>query len=243
MRVIARLDIKNSHVIKGVHLEGLRQVGDPFDFAAKYYSQGADELILMDAVASLYDRNALFDMITVMCQKVFIPITVGGGIRTVEDIKKALHAGADKVAINTAAILRPDFITEAAYQYGSQCVVGSIEAKRMKEGSWLAYRDNGRERTALDVVAWAKRLVALGAGEILLTSIDCEGTRHGFDVELARAVDEAVTVPVVLSGGMGALTDLALLRTVPNLSAVACASVFHYGTLDPLTIKKAIARQ
>lgn len=228
MRMIARLDIKNEYVIKGIHLEGLRKVGLPQILAKKYYEQGIHEFIFMDAVASLYNRNNLFAVIKEACQEIFVPMTLGGGIRSLQDIEQALQAGADKIAINTAAITHPNLIEQAAKVYGSQCVVASIEAKYRAENSWEAYIDNGREPTGKDVIEWAKELVSLGAGEILLTSIDKEGTRSGFDLALISAVTDAVTVPVVASGGMGKKEHLQQLAAIPHLSGVAFASVLHY---------------
>src|SRR6185437_12546090 len=184
VRLIARLDIKAPNLIKGIHLEGLRVIGDPNVYARRYYEQGADELIYMDIVASLYERNSLTDIVEKATRNVFVPLTVGGGVRSVEDARKLLASGADKVGINTAAVRRPALIAEIAQRFGSQAVVLSIEAKRSSPGHWEAYTDNGREHTGLDVVAWAKRATELGAGEILLTSVDQEGTRKGLDVAL-----------------------------------------------------------
>src|SRR6478609_312410 len=195
IRLIPRLDIKGPNLIKGIHLEGLRKIGDPQEHARRYYEQGADELIYMDIVASLYGRNSLVDIISRTARDVFIPMTVGGGVRSVDDVRELLRAGADKVAINTAAVRRPELITEVSQAFGSQCMVLSIEAKRTTGGKWTAYTDNGREHTGLDVVEWARRGVELGAGEIMLTSVDQEGTRKGFDVELVRQVSTAASVP------------------------------------------------
>ncbi|MCP3870262.1 MAG: imidazole glycerol phosphate synthase subunit HisF [Gammaproteobacteria bacterium] len=227
MRLIARLDVKNDSVIKGIHLEGLRKVGAPNVMASDYYQAGIDEIILMDAVASLYDRNNLFDVIRRACEEVFIPITIGGGLRSIEDIHRALDSGADKVAINTAAIHRPELITQAAETFGSQAVVGSIEAKR-RGNNWYAYWDNGRESSEREVIPWAKQLQAHGVGEILITSIDAEGTRRGFDVELVSEVTRAVSVPVTACGGLGKLSNLDQLIRSSEPSAIACASVLHY---------------
>jgi cyclase len=230
VRLIPRLDIKGPNLIKGVHLEGLRVVGDPAVFARRYYREGADELLYMDTVASLYGRNNLAEIVSRTAADVFIPMTVGGGVRSVEDVRVLLRAGADKVAVNTAAVKRPGLVSEIAQRFGSQCMVLSIEAKRTAPGRWEAYTDNGREHTSLDVVDWAKRAVELGAGEILLTSVDREGTGKGFDVELVEAVCSAVNVPVIASGGMGKLADLveAVRR---GASAIAMAKVLHYGSL------------
>jgi cyclase len=239
MRVIARIDIKNDYVIKGIHLEGLRKVGDPNALAVRYYNEGAEEILFMDAVASLYERNNLFHIIEKACQDVFIPITVGGGIRTIEDIKKALRAGADKVAINTAAIKNPQLIQDASREIGSQSLIGSIEAKRNGNG-WEAYIDNGREKTGVDAVEWAGRLEDLGAGEILVTSVDMEGTMLGFDLELAERICRTVRVPVIISGGMGKLEHLGVLMERAAPGAVAVASVAHYNKLGFEAMKNAV---
>jgi cyclase len=208
IRLIPRLDIKGPNLIKGIHLEGLRIIGDPQVYARRYYEEGADELLYMDIVASLYGRNSLTDIIRRAVQDVFVPMTVGGGIRSVDDVKALLRVGADKIAINTAAVKRPELLREVSQRFGSQCMVLSIEAKRVSEGRWEAYTDNGRERTGLDVVQWAMQAVELGAGEILLTSVDQEGTRKGFDLSLIQAVSTSVPVPVIASGGMGTVDHL-----------------------------------
>ena len=236
MRVIARIDVKNEYAIKGIHLEGVRKVGDPNELALKYYIEGIDEIIFMDAVASLYDRNNLFKIIESACAEVFIPVTIGGGIRTLDDIEKALHSGADKVAINTAAIRNPSFIRSASLKYGSQCIVGSIEAKRQTD-RWEAYVDNGREKTGVDVLGWARELEQLGAGEILLTSIDQEGTQRGFEINLAKEVNRAVSIPVIVSGGMGQLVHISDLTNQTYPSALACAASLHYNKTSVLEIK------
>lgn len=232
VRLIARLDVKGANLIKGIHLEGLRVVGDPQVFAQRYYEAGADELIYMDVVASLYGRNSLTDIVKHTAQNIFIPLTVGGGVRSQEDVKALLRSGADKVAINTAAIQRPELITEIAQQFGSQCMVLSIEAKRISEHKWEAYTDNGRERTGIDVVEWARKGVALGAGEILLTSVDQEGTGKGFDLNLNQAISEAVPVPVIASGGMGKVDHLLEVIQTGKVSAVAMANVLHYDRIS-----------
>ena len=239
VRLIARLDIKGPNLIKGVHLEGLRVIGDPQKYARRYYEAGADELLYIDIVASLYGRNNLLDVVRRAAEEVFIPMTVGGGIRSVEDVRGVLRAGADKVAINTAAVRRPELISEVATRFGSQCAVLSIEAKRVANGRWEAYTDNGRERTGRDVVEWARRGVELGAGEILLTSIDQEGTRKGFDLGLVRAVTDAVQVPVIASGGMGSADHLVSVVTEGGADAVAMADVLHYERLPLPDIRAA----
>lgn len=227
-RVIARLDVKNEYVIKGIHLEGLRKMGNPNEMAEKYYLDGADEVLFMDAVASLYERNNLFDIIQKACESVFAPITIGGGVRTIEDIELSLKAGADKVAINTQLIKRPELVKEAARIFGTQCIVASIEAKK-KEDSWEAYIDNGREETGVDVLEHAKRLEDLGAGEIIVTSIDQEGTKKGFDHKLVKSIADLVSIPVIACGGAGnKITDISKVAIEANADAVAVASVLHY---------------
>lgn len=228
VRLIARLDIKGSNLIKGVHLEGLRVIGSPSQYAQRYYQQGADELIYMDCVASLYGRNNLSHIIKDTAQDIFVPITVGGGIRSVDDATHLLRCGADKVAVNTAAVANPSLITDIARRFGSQCMVLSIEAKQIASGRWEAYTDNGRERTGLDVVEWVKKGVSLGAGEILLTSVDKEGTRKGFDIALVKAVTQEVSVPVIASGGMGRCEDLVEVVQHAEADAVAMADILHY---------------
>lgn len=232
IRLIARLDIKGPNLIKGVHLEGLRVVGDPQEHARRYYEAGADELVYMDIVASLYGRNNLTEIVKRAAQDIFVPMTVGGGVRSVDDAKQLLRAGADKVAINTAATRRPELITEISRRFGSQCTVLSIEAKRVREGKWEAYTDNGRERTGMDVVEWALKGCELGAGEILLTSIDQEGTRKGFDIPLLRAVACEMSVPVIASGGMGKPEDMVDAVYQGGVDAVAMADILHYRRAD-----------
>lgn len=239
IRLIARLDIKGPSLIKGVHLEGLRVIGDPNLYAQKYYEQGADELLYMDVVASLYGRNSLVEIVSRAAHDVFVPMTVGGGVRSVDDVRILLRAGADKVAINTAATKRPELVSEVARRFGSQCMVLSIEAKRVAPDRWEAYVDNGRERTGLDVVEWAWRGVELGAGEVLLTSVDQEGTRKGFDVELVRAVTAAVPVPVIASGGMGEVDHFVAVVRDGGASAVAMADALHYERLHIAQIREA----
>ena len=236
MRVIARIDVKNEYAIKGIHLEGVRKIGDPNELALKYYVDGIDEIVFMDAVASLYNRNNLFKIIENACTEVFIPVTIGGGIRTLDDIEKALDSGADKVAINTAAIHDPSFIRSASLKYGSQCIVGSIEAKRQTNG-WEAYIDNGREKTGVDVLEWAREIEELGAGEILLTSIDQEGTQRGFEISLVREVNQAVSIPVIVSGGMGQLKHITDLANETCPSALAFAASLHYNKVSVKEIK------
>lgn len=239
LRLIARLDIKGPNLIKGIHLEGLRVIGDPQHYARRYYEDGADELIYMDIVASLYGRNSLTEIVSRAARDVFIPMTVGGGIRSVDDVKEILRSGADKVAINTSAIKRPELITEVARKFGSQCMVLSIEAKRNKVGRWEAYTDNGREKSGLDAVEWAKRGVELGAGEILLTSVDREGTRKGFDAELTKAITDAVPIPVIASGGMGTTAHMIDICKHGLADAIAMADILHYDRMTMSEIRQA----
>lgn len=239
IRLIARLDIKGPNLIKGVHLEGLRVIGSPAEHALRYYRQGIDELLYMDCVASLYGRNHLGDIVRSAAENIFVPMTVGGGIRSVDDATEILRAGADKVAVNTAAVADPSLISAIARRFGSQCMVLSIEAKRIGDGRWEAYTDNGRERTGLDVIEWVKRGVALGAGEILLTSVDREGTRKGFDIQLVDAVTSVVSVPVIASGGMGKAEDLVEVVREGRADAVAMADILHYGRSDVAAIRSA----
>jgi cyclase len=239
MRVIARLDVKNNFVIKGIHLEGLRKVGDPNQLAKAYYEAGIDEILFIDAVASLYNRNNLFDVIKKASEEVFVPITIGGGLRNLSDIEQALDAGADKVALNTAAIREPDLIEKVAKQYGSQCVVASVQAKRTPSG-WEAYIETGREKTGVQVLDWVKRLQDLGAGEILLTSVDQEGTKSGFDLPLVRAVNESVSIPVLVSGGYGQPKHIQELLEVTEPSGICFASVLHYKMTSVMELRKTI---
>jgi len=226
-RLMARLDIKGENLIKGINLEGLRVMGDPHVFARDYYLQGADEIIYIDIVASLYGRSKLTDIVRHTARDVFIPLTVGGGIRTVQDIQELLAAGADKVAINTAAVERPELIGEAAQRFGSQCITLSVEAKQQQAGQWEVYTHCGREPSGIDVLNWVRQGVALGAGEILLTSIDAEGTRQGFDAALIRAVTQAVGIPVIASGGYGRPEHLAQ-AVHAGADALAFADALHY---------------
>jgi len=228
IRVIPRLDIKGSNLVKGIHLEGLRVLGQPADFARAYYFEGADELLFVDIVASLYQRNQLLPLILDTAKEMYIPLTVAGGLRSLDDIRSVLRAGADKAALNTAAIRRPDLITEAALAFGSSTVVVSIEAKKQPDGSYEAYTDCGRERTGREVVAWAREAETRGAGEILITSIDREGTGSGFDIGLVESIANAVSVPIVASGGAGKKEDVVDLVETADVSGVAIASILHY---------------
>ena len=227
VRLIARLDVKGENLIKGIHLEGLRVIGNPQDYARRYYEQGADELIYMDIVASLYGRSNLIEIVRRTAHDVFVPMTVGGGIRSIVDVSDLLRAGADKVAINTAAVKRPTLISEVARRFGSQCMVLSIEAKLQSSGHWEVYTDCGREKTGIDVVEWVKRGVELGAGEVLVTSIDYEGTRKGFDNKLIQAISQVVQVPIIASGGFGQRSHLGSAVNA-GADGVAIADALHY---------------
>jgi imidazole glycerol-phosphate synthase subunit HisF len=239
LRIIPRLDIKGPNLIKGIHLEGLRVIGDPQEHAIRYSELGADELLYIDIVASLYGRNNLSDIIRRAADRVFVPITVGGGIRSVGDARHILRSGADKVAINTAAIARPELISEISRRFGSQAMVLSIEAKSQGPGRWEAYTDNGRERTGVDVIEWVKRGVELGAGEILITSIDREGTRKGYDIDLIRQVSQSVPVPVIASGGMGTIEHMVEAAVTGQADAVAMADILHYRRMSLDGIREA----
>lgn len=232
VRIIPRLDIKGPNLIKGIHLEGLRVIGDPQEFSRRYYEGGADELLYVDVVASLYGRNSLHDTIRRVADNVFVPMTVAGGIRSVDDVRQILRSGADKVAINTAAVQRPELLREIAETFGSQCMVLSVEAKQVAPGRWEAYTDNGRERSGREVVDWVKQATSLGIGEVLLTSVDREGTRKGFDIELVQAVETATNVPVIASGGMGTIEHLEEVVRVGKADAIAMADILHYDRMS-----------
>ncbi len=243
IRIIPRLDIKGSNVIKGIQLECLRIVGNPQELAEKYYEEGADELLYMDIVASLYERNNILDIVSSAAQKIFIPLKVGGGIRSVEDIRRALRAGADKVAINTHATKHPEFITHAAQAFGSQCIVGSIEAKQVPSGGWEAFIDNGRVPTSRDALEWAKCLVSLGAGELLVTSVDQEGTAKGYDIDLVRAIASQVSVPVIACGGAGTPEDIFSVIQDGYADAIAAAHIFHYKKYSIREVKEYLRKK
>jgi cyclase len=232
IRVIARLDIKGPNLVKGIHLEGLRVLGKPERFARHYYEHGADELLYMDVVASLYERNSLLPIVEKTAREIFIPLAVSGGLRSVDDIRTVLRAGADKISLNTAAVRRPELVREAARRFGSSTIVVSIEAKQQPTGSYEVYTDNGRVRTGLDVFEWAVRVADLGAGEILLTSIDREGTGRGFDLDLVRTVARSVPIPVIACGGAGKARDASEVVLRGEADAVCLASVLHYDCLQ-----------
>ncbi|MBX3096501.1 MAG: imidazole glycerol phosphate synthase cyclase subunit [Fimbriimonadaceae bacterium] len=239
LRLIARLDIKGPHLIKGVHLEGLRKVGDPHEHAVRYADAGVDEILYLDIVASLYERFSLADLVRRTAENVFVPITVGGGLRNLEDVRLALKSGADKVAINTAAIRRPGFINEVVHEFGSQCLVVSIEAKRQPKGGWHCYTDSGREVTGRPVVEWSQEAVERGAGEILLTSIDTEGTLRGLDAALVREVSGATPRPLIASGGVGGRTHVTE-GIAAGADAIAVAHVLHYNTESVAELRSAL---
>jgi imidazole glycerol-phosphate synthase subunit HisF len=230
-RIIARLDIKGPNLVKGIRLEGLRALGPAERFARHYYETGADELIYADVVASLYNRNSLADLISRTARQIHIPLTVGGGIRSIQDINTVLRAGADKVSLNTAAIARPETISEAARIFGSSTIVVTIEVIRQPDGRYLAYTDNGREPSGLEAVTWARRAEELGAGEIVLTSVDRDGTGKGFDLDIVTQVTQAVSIPVIAHGGAGQIAHLQSVLTQAGASAVAIASMIHYDAI------------
>jgi cyclase len=238
---LARLDIKGPNLIKGVHLEGLRVVGKPEEFCEAYYLGGIDELILMDVVASLYGRNHLAPLLEAATEKTFVPITVGGGVRSVEDARHLLRHGADKVAVNTAAVARPALIREIAELFGSQCMVLSVEAKHQGSDRWEVFTENGREKTGREVGEWVEEALALGAGEILLTSVDREGTRRGMDLDLIRLVSGMVPIPIIASGGVGCPQDAVAAVTSAGADAVAMADLFHYRRATILEVREAMA--
>jgi len=227
MRLIARLDIKGENLIKGIQMEGLRVIGDPKIFANDYYDQGIDEILFIDTVASLYGRNQLSDLISSTSKNIFVPMTVGGGIRSILDVEKALRAGADKIAINTAAVNNPNLISEIATNFGSQCIVVSIEAKKMNNRVWEVYTNNGREKTGINMVDWVKKSIDYGAGEILLTSVDMDGTKKGFDLDLVELASNIITVPLVVSGGAGNISDIAAVSGFDKVDGIAIGTMLH----------------
>ena len=238
IRIIPRLDIKGPNLVKGIHLEGLRVLGRPNDFAKYYYENGADELLYQDVVASLYERNSLNNLISEAANHIFIPITVGGGLRTVDDIRKVLRSGADKVSLNTAAINNPNIIKEASRAFGSSTIVVAIEAIKQTDGTYLAYTDNGREHTGVEVLGWAKKVEELGAGELIITSVDNEGTGEGFDVELIRMISETVNIPVIAHGGAGSPEHIVKVIKEGKADAVSIASIIHYDFIKNYSFEK-----
>lgn len=228
-RIIPCLDVTAGRVVKGVNFQELRDAGDPVEIARRYDLQGADEITFLDITASSDQRDLILPIIEAVADQVFIPLTVGGGVRAVSDVRRLLNAGADKVGINTSAVTNPQLVADAASKYGSQCIVVAIDAKREADNRWQVYTHGGRNPTGLDAVLWAQKMAELGAGEILLTSMDKDGTRSGFDLALTRAVADAVSIPVIASGGVGGLQDLADGIKIGGADAVLAASIFHYG--------------
>jgi imidazole glycerol-phosphate synthase subunit HisF len=241
IRLIARIDINNNYVVKGMCLEGLRKVGKPNDLALKYYNDGIDEILFLDAVASLYERNSLIKILRQACKEVFVPITIGGGIKTIDDIKDALSAGADKVAINSQAVRDISFIKEASEIFGSQAIVGSVVARRHRY-SWEAFVDNGKHRTYKNAIEWAQELEAAGVGEIVITSIDNEGKKKGYDIELAKQITDTVKIPVIASGGAGSSQHILDVCHQTDCDAVAIASILHYNIEEVKEIKQFLAK-
>ncbi len=238
-RIIPCLDVNDGRVVKGVNFVSLKDAGDPVEIARAYDAEGADELVFLDITASSDHRATVVDLVRKVAEQVFIPFTVGGGIRSVEDFRAVLREGADKVAVNSAAIMDPELISEAADKFGSQCVVLAIDAKRKEDGrGWTVYKNGGRVDMGLDALEWAKKGVALGAGEILLTSMDCDGTKAGYDLELTRAVADAVSVPVIASGGAGELSHFKEAFTEGHAEAALAASLFHYKELTIREVKE-----
>ncbi|MBQ8417501.1 MAG: imidazole glycerol phosphate synthase subunit HisF [Phascolarctobacterium sp.] len=237
-RIIPCLDVKAGRVVKGTNFVGLRDAGDPVELAATYDIEGADELVFLDITASVEERKAMLDVINKTAGEVFMPLTVGGGISTVDDIRNALRAGADKISVNSAAVKNPQLIAEGAKLFGSQCIVLAIDARRSGENKWEVYVHGGRTPTGIDAIEWAKEGVALGAGEILLTSMDADGTKAGYDIPLTKAVSEAVNVPVIASGGAGKLEDFYEVLAEGGADAVLAASVFHYKTFTIQQVKE-----
>lgn len=238
IRIIPRLDIKGPNVVKGIHCEGLKVVGNPAKLANRYYNDGADEILCMDIVASLYQRNFDFDLLREIVKDIFIPITIGGGIRSINDINNALRAGADKVAINTHAIKNPYFILEAAKKFGSQCIVISVEAKKLPNGRWEAYTDGGREKTGIDAVDWVKKAIKLCAGEIIITSIDNDGTKKGYDLDLTKAIASISPIPIIAHGGADSVESFLKVLAHCRLDGLTAASVFHYNNLTISQVKE-----
>ena len=240
-RIIPCLDVDQGRVVKGVQFEGIRDAGDPVEISRRYNQEGADEITFLDITASHENRATTYDTVSRMASEVFIPLTVGGGVRNTENIRDLLLAGADKVSINTAAVFEPEFVKKAADKFGSQCIVVAIDAKQVESDRWEIFTHGGRKPTGLDAVEWARRMVAFGAGEILLTSMDRDGTRDGFDLDLTRSVADAVTVPVIASGGVGNLQHLVDGVIEGHAEAVLAASIFHFGQFTISQAKEAMA--
>lgn len=242
-RIIPCLDVKDGRVVKGVSFVNLQDAGDPVEVAAAYDKAGADELVFLDITASSDNRAIAVDMVRRVAQKVFIPFTVGGGIRTVDDFKMLLREGADKIAVNSAAIMNPNLIAEAAYKFGSQCVVVAMDAKRFKDGSFHIYKNGGRVDMGIDAVEWAIQAEKLGAGEILLTSMDCDGTKNGYDIELTKAISEVVSIPVIASGGAGREVHFYEALTEGGAEAALAASLFHYKEFEIKQVKEYLRKK
>jgi cyclase len=242
-RIIPCLDVTAGRVVKGVNFVELRDAGDPVEIARRYDEQGADELTFLDITASSDDRDLILNMIEQVAAQVFIPLTVGGGVREVADVRRLLNAGADKVSINSAAVMRPDLVSEASAKYGSQCIVVAIDAKQTSQGHWDVFTHGGRKNTRKNVLEWAKEVVERGAGEILLTSMDRDGTKNGFDIELVRMISDGVSVPVIASGGVGTLEHLAQGILQGHADAVLAASIFHYGEFTIAQAKAYLVQQ
>ena len=242
VRVIPCLDVANGRVVKGVNFVGLRDAGDPVEAAARYDAEGADELVFLDITASHEDRSILLDIVAETATHCFMPVTVGGGVRTAQDVRALLKAGADKVSVNSAAVARPELVGELARQFGEQCITVAIDAKSVAPGRWDIFTHGGRRATGIDAVSFAQQVASLGAGEILLTSMDRDGTRSGYDLDLLRAVSMAVPVPVVASGGVGGLDDLVAGVTQGQASAVLAASLFHFGEATIADAKRALMK-
>ena len=242
-RIIPCLDVDNGRVVKGVKFVDIRDAGDPVEIARRYDREGADEITFLDITATHHDRDTIVHVVEQVASEVFIPLTVGGGIRTLDDIRRMLNAGADKVGINSAAVFNPDFVREAAERFGSQCIVVAIDAKKVGDDHWEIFTHGGRKPTGINAVEWAQKMVAFGAGEILLTSMDRDGTREGFDLPLTRAISEAVSVPVIASGGVGNLNHLADGILKGKADAVLAASIFHFAEYTILEAKQAMAAQ
>jgi cyclase len=244
-RIIPCLDVKGGRVVKGTSFMSLRDAGDPVELASFYYKEDADELVFLDITATPEERDTMVDVVERISEEVFMPLTVGGGLRSIDDMRRMLAAGADKVSINTAAVLKPSLIREGANKFGSQCIVVAIDAKRVesKEPRWEVYIRSGHKPTSIDALAWAKQAVELGAGELLLTSMDADGHKAGYDIELTRAISEAVSVPVIASGGAGSLEDLFEALVLGKADAVLAASIFHYGSYTIHETKQYLAKR
>lgn len=237
-RIVPCLDVRDGKVVKGINFVGIKEVGDPVELAKKYNDQRADELVFLDITATYEGRKTMVDVVRRVAQQVFIPLTVGGGISSIEQIRDLLHSGADKISLNSAALDHPELIEQAAKVYGAQCVVLAIDAKKMPDGSWHCFKAGGRVDTGIDAVEWAKKATALGAGEILLTSMDADGTKKGFDLELCRAIKQAVNVPVIASGGCGQVEHFAQVFEEDVADAALAASLFHYNELSVRDVKE-----